>query len=181
MQREAEMGVAILTKTSTGGKQVVVSLDGGRVTATVDGVAVAGEGEPVKLGKSAVKGDITHYLPTKPAIGLTAAEAATISAAAAGERETARLARVAAAGPVAGLREQRRELLTALTAAQWAQDEAAERAHATGDARNVAAEHQPAVTAAEQALAAFDVAHPEVLATIRAERAAEAARLNALG
>lgn len=106
-------------------------------------------------------------------VAFAAEEAATITA----SREAAFAASAAAqsaANPMAGLRAERRKLAIAVSAALDAERAVSNRYMDSGDAADYRSSkrERAELATAQQALADFDAAHPEVAAEIAAERKA---------
>jgi hypothetical protein len=166
------MNDLILSKTAGNGMRIEVRLKEylpGQHIAQIylDGQYVNGESRPVKL--SAAKGDVTHWLGRQgKAVGLTSAEAEQINAAI----DAANAAyRASAAGEMQALRNQREDLVAAIQ--EW---------HAVFDrlegaeAQTAAAQIEPRIRAAQDALRAFDAANPELAAERAAAKAERVAR-----
>lgn len=173
------MTEAIVTRTTKTGRTLEIRvrrdiLDQFSAVATLDGERAA-SGTPQKLDRATARKlpGFTHYIPDHRApIALTTAEAEALSAAiAAAERDDP-------ATQARALRDERRNLVGDVLAAIEGQSDAFERAHAREDVRawDIKLSHEPKIEAAQAALAAFDAAHPEIVAAIRAEKAEAAER-----
>ena len=176
------MSTVILSKTAQTGQQIEVKsyeyLPGQHIAQLfIDGNYVSGPERPQAL--SAPKNGVTHFLgggfggqkqSGKPAVGLTADEAARINAA------LDAADRAAAETPEAGLRKlmDEREGLTAAVRG-LEEDEQAARERMMEDESNDGAfpfpDFEGRINAARRAVAAFDSAHPEVVACLQSERA----------
>lgn len=111
----------------------------------------------------------THYVLGKAPIAIKADEAEILLAAiAAGEQSD----RETPEAQIERLRTERRQLVGDVQAAIEEQSDAYESAHARQDvmAEQIKARHEPAIAAARAAVRAFDAAHPEITAAIRAEQ-----------
>ena len=168
--------MADVTRVTRDGRTLEVSvkryLPGSWVAvARLDGV-MAGRGSVLELApklKAQLPG-YTHYVLGKAPIALLADEAATLLAAiAAGEQAD----RETVAVQAERARNERRQLVGDVQAAIDDQAHAYEAAHARQDvlAEQIKAQYEPAIAAARAALQAFDAAHPEIVATMRAEQA----------
>ena len=174
-------GPTILTKTARDGRVIEIfeieTRTGPSCRVRVNGEALPGQGGPVGLLKP--RDGAVAYLPTKPAIGLTADEATVIT-----ERWAARRAAERAvfdatpAGELAALRRERERLSNEYAYAIEYSERTFERMHSTEDvmAWPTKATNDQRVDAALAAVRAFDAEHPEVLAAIKAEKDAEFAQ-----
>ena len=149
-----------LVKTTSKSNHVVVRTDGIRCEVELDGRVIGQCGHPVRVR---VRGaGMMWVLQTTPPVALTDAERDTIEAA----------MNAAYAARPRSLAEQRAELVAAVTAAWRRWEDAREAAFAAdhGQLPTLAE-----VEAARAALAAFDAAHPEIAAAIKAAHDAETA------
>lgn len=154
----------IFTKTATNGQLIEVhaheTLPGSWIAQlSIDGKYISGPSRPQAL--KTPKGDVTHFLGEKPAVGLTASEAAIITA-----ELDARIAawKATPAGVHYALRNERERLLAEYRGALDEQEAAFEHGHKSdGSSAWIAKKAaQPKIDAAREALAAFDLAHPEI-------------------
>lgn len=118
------------------------------------------------------QGAATHYIAGKPPVGLTSAEADQIIAALATLQAIINTAKAPVAA-VSNLSNERRDLVAQHAGLCDEQSYQFERAHAqqNENAWNIKASYEPKIEAAEAAIAAFDAAHPEILAEIKTEEA----------
>jgi hypothetical protein len=150
----------ILTKTGSQGQDIEIAYDGTRLHVTLDGKSI-GRGGVCKLSQP--KGDITHYVSTTPAVGITSAEADMINT---------RTREISEADP----RNQRAAICSKINAAMDTMSYHRNRYDGgTGSRFNDAKKARAEAEAAQAELDAFDVAHPELKAELDAERERESA------
>ena len=174
-------GPTILTKTARDGRTIEIfeieTSTGPSCRARVNGETLPGYGGPV--GLLTPRDGAVAYIPTKPAIGLTADEAAVITERWAVRRAAERAAFDASpAGALAALRRERERLADVVADKIEQMDTTFERMHGEEDALawHVKSLSETDIDTARAAVRAFDAEHPEVLAAIKAERDAEFAR-----
>lgn len=166
------MTTTILTKTAKSGQAIEIQFDAEAYNPVakiiVDGKQMGfSHVAPVKL--PAPVGDVTHGLKgNKVSIGLTADEAAIITAAFVA-------AHAAKADPLATLKLERSALVRTISGIYDDAQAEYERRHDRQDmtAWSAKAEIEATAETVKAELAAFDVAHPEVIAAVRAEREAQ--------
>lgn len=168
------MSEIILTKTASTGQAVEVRLQEVlpgqfRALLYLDGKWSDGPSRPEALPQA--KGDITHYLGRKPAVGFTANETAVILA------EIALATSKARTTPEGQLRTLRQERAALVATYHGLQDDA--RAafdrgmESDGSAAWTAKQRfDTRINAAWAAIQSFDAAHPEVMDAINAEKQA---------
>jgi hypothetical protein len=166
----------ILTKTASTGQRIEVGLNDRRsLWVKMDGNQVTGHGLLMPL--SSPRNGATHYISIgKAGVGFTAEEAATIEQAQAAaeeayEQQPERIAQ--------RLRNRREQLALAVLGAEDEAAAAFNRAWDRGDeggAFRSRSEWEKTASERREALSAFDAEHPEVIATIRAEKDAAARR-----
>lgn len=167
----------VLTKTASDGREIEILTDGYYFKSRLDGQVLPGA---TTMGKTKpFERNGTTYSHYVGKIALTADEAATAEAGRQAIYEAERAAFAASpAGQRQALRDQRSALAATLNAAAAETDATFARMHDAQDAGAwaVKVENERHVTAAREALAAFDAQHPEVLTAIRAERSADYAQ-----
>lgn len=175
------MAEAIVTRTTQDGRTLEIGvkryIPGSWVaTATLNGThAAMGSVLALEPKLKARLPGITHYIPGTAPIALRAEEAQILLAAiAAGEQADLETPEA----QIERLRTERRERVGDIQAAIEEQADAFEAAHTREDvlAWQIKARHEPAIAAARAALAAFDAAHPDIIAAIRAEQEERAER-----
>lgn len=116
----------------------------------------------------------THYLDMSPrALGLDAANAQIVRDAMAAFQEAYRQS---PEGRHEALRKERRDLKDEIAGWWDAMDHAKERTFSTGVGWEHVRKYQAKVEAAKERLAAFDAAHPEMIAEIKQEQGVASAR-----
>lgn len=179
----------IFTKTTSDGRAVVVCADvdnfnGARIAdVKLAGKSLGGYAPSVSpLPDSHRRGAVTHFISCNPPIALTTDEAAKIEAALselyAGWLETDDGRSHVAAQRIPDLLRQRDGLIAAYQGLCDEQADQFERAHARQDATawQIKERYEARIESAAKAVRDFDAAHPNVVAAIKAERAADVER-----
>lgn len=152
------MNNVVFNKKASNGQQITVEYNDSEfysLTVKLDGETI-GKSE---IDRCKPQGDVTHYIGTKPAIGLTDADVATIKSAIAELRDN-------------DPREKRNDILRKMANATSEMHYYRNKDdNGTGLRYADVKKHEAAWEAAREELAQFDLAHPALRAEIDAERA----------